>query len=269
MTVTGIFRDTRLQPEKFGLPTLMAKTICAGTRQILIVGLAIVGLLTLSACGTPMNHEVAQRIHTIALIPANNPEIIEAKPFQVTPSTMYGAVGFAISSALASGNGASDATTLSARVAEQNVRLGDDITREVEAMLTQAGYKVIRLARNQAKGAALLSNYKDMVVAADAVLDINIVTAGYVQVGALDRLYPNLVLVARLVDASTKQELYWNFFTYGGMSGVLRPDRLVKADLKYAMSSIADIRKSPDLAIEGLRAGIAPLVSLLKAGLGK
>lgn len=228
--------------------------------------IAIVLATTVAACGTPLDRDAARSIRTIALIPADDPNvgINPVNNIAGVPGYMGGAVGFL----LAPGGGGEQSKAVNSQMNESGLRIGTEFTSHVENALKKNGYTVIRLeAVHRDNSGKLIDNYDKIDVDADAILDINVPVAGYYD-KPFSPYYPTLVLAARLVDRKSKRELFSNMFSYGGTTS-LYPDKVIEADSKYSFWHRDDIAKSPSKTIEAFRVGIAGLTELLRRQLVK
>lgn len=228
--------------------------------------LAAATITLLAGCATPLDREAARSIHTVALLPPDDPAVgvNPVNNIAGVPGPMAGLVG----ALLAPGGGAEQSEAVDRQFKQRNLHVGWEFTDQIEAALRSNGYRVVRVEgiRRDDKG-HLLDSYEQLKVDTDAILDVSVPVAGFYD-KPLAPYYPNLVLHARLVDAKSKRELFSDRFVYGGITS-LYPERVVEAESKYSFWDRDDIAKSPEKAEEGMRVGIASLVELLRKKLAR
>lgn len=233
---------------------------------VLVALLSLSAVTFLAACTTPLNSDAAASIHTIAIIPADDPGV-GVNPINGIAG-LEGVAGGLIGMLLAPGGGAEQSRDLSAKMKGKDLFVGREFTSQIRMALIKNGYNVIVLENvKHTKKGKLLEDCNNIGVSADAILDINVPIAGYYD-RAMSSYYPTLALTARLVDGKSKEELFYDNFSYGGLPS-LNSNRVVEADSKYAVWDRNDIAKDPDKALEGFRVGISSLVELLRKKLVK
>lgn len=181
------------------------------------------------------------------------------------PGAAFGLVGALI----AAGDMASKTKRFNDMMKPTNWTASVAVTNAVEAELRKAGYQVTRIPVTREKP-ALLESYKDVDLtkikpAPDALLDLMVGAPGYIaNTGTADYM-PSLRVIARMVSAKDQSVIFHDYFMYGYAGAAYgRLEAItIASDQKYHFQTIDSLVESPEVPLEGLKAGIPPIAKRL------
>ncbi|MBP0712576.1 hypothetical protein GJG85_27865 [Burkholderia sp. MS389] len=212
------------------------------------------GLLVtlLSGCATvpntDMKPEARQNLHSIAML-----DVIEPK--RVAVVNFGGAAGgFGLIGALAQGAvNASHTSTYTDHVAAGKIVFAPDIAEGVAGRLTGNGYQVVKLDGQKVKLAddGKSDDYSAIQTDADAIMNVWFTSFGYISPPNQLDYVPWVVIRARILDAKTKQDLYYKTFACG--YDIKANSVHVDSDFAYKYGSFSDLEKNFDKSVEGIK----------------
>ncbi|KVH12685.1 hypothetical protein SB394_10365 [Burkholderia sp. BCCIQ04A] len=212
------------------------------------------GLLVtlLSACttvpNTDMTPEARQKLHSIAML-----DVIEPKRVAVV-NFGGAAAGFGLIGALAQGAvNASHTSTYTDHVAAGKILFAPDIADGVAGRLTGNGYQVVKLDGQKVKLAddGKSDDYSAIQTDADAIMNVWFTSFGYISPPQQLDYIPWVVIRARILDAKTKQDLYYKTFACG--YDVKANSVHIDSDFAYTYGSFSDLEKNFDKSVEGIK----------------
>jgi len=139
---------------------------------------------------------------------------------------------------------------------DKKIRMGPPMAEAVKANLTQKGYEVIYLEKEYPKLASdgKSDDYSHIQTDADAILTVWFGVTGYRSPGASTDYKPWVLVFARLIDARTKNVLYYRHFKAGEGSpsfSIIDTEEVVIDD-KYKFGSGDALLANVDEATEGI-----------------
>ena len=219
----------------------------------------LVSLLCLSGCAPPgsvmLDRGAASTIHNVVIVGPPEPRYLVLGSGAPVAFALGGAiVGAAITNALSA--------DFNDQMKEMNVHIADELRRSLADALKNEGYGVTQNVVERF-GANLLFNYSNLGESSDAILDAWLIadySAGGLSSAALS---PVLELRVRLVDSKTHKTLFGKGYTYDLKSPMF------PADPRYTFPDRQSLSSNPQLAAEGLRAGIPLIVAQLQQDLNR
>lgn len=212
------------------------------------------GLLVtlLSGCvtlpNTDMKPEARQKLHSIAILEVNEPK-------RVAVVNIGGAAGgFGLIGALAqSAVNASHTSTYTDHVAAGKIVFAPDIVDGVTGRLTSNGYQVVKLDGQKAKLAddGKSDDYSAIQTDADAIMNVWFTSFGYISPPNQPDYIPWVVVRARILDAKTKQDIYFKTFACG--YDIKSNSVHIDSDFAYTYGSFSDLEKNFDKSVEGIK----------------
>jgi len=215
-------------------------------------------LLCLAGCGGPamLDQTVATRIHTIEMV---GPEQKKYLVIGGGATIVFLLTGPIVGSALANVQ-----TDFDGKMKEMSVHVADELRQSISDALHKKGYDVTQNVVDRF-GANLLFSYSDLGKNADAILDAYSIS-DYVFDGLLSsKLAPFLKLGVRLVDAKSHKALFSKEYIYGAVATL----PTLASDPRYTFADGDALARNPELAAEGLRAGIPLITAQLQQDLRK
>ncbi|WP_175952231.1 hypothetical protein [Burkholderia sp. BCC0405] len=216
-----------------------------------LLGCGLVATL-LSGCvtlpNTDMNAEARQNLHSIAILEVNEPK-------RVAVVNLGGAAGgFGLIGALAqTAVNASHTSTYTDRVATGKIVFAPDIADGVTGRLTGNGYQVVKLDGQKVKLAddGKSDDYSAIQTDADAIMNVWFTSFGYVSPPNRPDYIPWVVIRARILDAKTKQDIYYKTFACG--YDIKANSVHIDSDFAYTYGSFSDLEKNFDKSVEGIK----------------
>ncbi|KFL52605.1 hypothetical protein JM78_18980 [Burkholderia pyrrocinia] len=212
------------------------------------------GLLVtlLSGCvtlpNTDMKPEARQKLHSIAILDVSEPK-------RVAVINLGGAAGgFGLIGALAqTAVNASHTSTYTDHVATSKTVFAPDIVDGVTGRLAGNGYQVVKLDGQKVKLAddGKSDDYSAIQTDADAIMNVWFTSFGYISPPNQPDYIPWVVVRARILDARTKQDLYYKTFACG--YDIKANSVHVDSDFAYTYGSFSDLEKNFDKSVEGIK----------------
>ncbi|OXI66662.1 hypothetical protein CFB81_18145 [Burkholderia sp. AU28863] len=212
------------------------------------------GLLVtlLSGCttlpNTDMKPEARQKLHSIAMLDVTEPK-------RVSVLNLGGAAGgFGLIGALAQvAVNASHTSTYTDHVAAGKIVFAPDISEGVAGRLTGNGYQVVKLDGQKVKLSddGKSDDYSAIQTDADAIMNVWFSSFGYISPPQQLDYIPWVVIRARILDAKTKQDLYYKTFACG--YDVKANSVHIDSDFAYTYGSFSDLEKNFDKSVEGIK----------------
>ncbi|PRF19274.1 hypothetical protein [Burkholderia multivorans] len=233
--------------------------------------------VTLFACGllvtllsgcvtvpkTDMNAQAREKLHSIALLEV-------AEPRQVGVINLGGAAGgFGLIGALAQvAVNTSHTNTYTERVTANKIVFVPDIVDGVTGRLADNGYQIVKLNQKPKRAADGKSDdYSDIQTDADAIMNVWFTSFGYISPPSRPDYIPAVVVRARLIDAKTKQDLYFKTFACG--YDIKANSVHVESDVAYTYGSFSDLEKNFDKSVEGIKACEKSIAELIGQDLAR
>ncbi|KVO51917.1 hypothetical protein [Burkholderia stagnalis] len=212
------------------------------------------GLLVtlLSGCANvpnmDLNADNRQKLHTIAVLDVNEPKSVAV----VNIGGAAGAFGLIGGLAQAAVN-ASHTSTYTKRVANDKIVFAPVVADRVIGHLTENGYQVVKLDGQKVKLAddGKTDDYSGIQTDADAIMNVWFTSFGYISPPEKIDFIPWVVVRARMLDAKTKQDIYFKTFACG--YDIKSNSVHVESDVAYTYGSFGDLEKSFDKSVEGIK----------------
>ncbi|AOK07064.1 hypothetical protein LGM90_16920 [Burkholderia sp. AU28942] len=217
---------------------------------------------TLSACGllvtllsgcvtlpnTDMKPEAREKLHSIAMLDVTEPK-------RIAVINLGGAAaGFGLLGGLAQvAVNASHTSTYTDHVTANKIVFAPDIADGVAGRLTGNGYQVVKLAGQKAKLAddGKSDDYSAIQTDADAIMNLWFTSFGYISPANQPDYIPWVVIRARILDAKTKQDIYYKTFACG--YDIKANSVHIDSDFAYTYGSFSDLEKNFDKSVEGIK----------------
>lgn len=254
-------------------PALSSRASLPGAVALKAIALLLVmtgslGPLLAGCASKPVDGAAIHQLHRIAFITPAEPDHYTVSSndsfgFELIPGYSGGANDGLVS---VHGDNAIN-QRFRAQMAERQVMLGADLTREVTAQLTAAGYDVVPVTLPPAGSGRLHGDLSSLAGKADAALDITFLDAGYAY-HTWHPYQPAARIQVQLTDLGTHQALLARIYTYGNT----RPkkalqDKQVPPSTQFNFRNGTSIYADPDRAAAGLRTAPPALAKALVADL--
>jgi hypothetical protein len=139
----------------------------------------------------------------------------------------------------------------------RNFKVSEEFQGILVSELQNLGYSV-KIIKVQREKPVFLENYDALDKDVDAYLDLGI-GAGYQCASTAADYIPTVRSGVRLVKKETSEILYQDIISYG--YELRRAEAVcIAADQKFFFKTFDDVKKDPDLALQGLKEGV-PLVA--------
>lgn len=212
-----------------------------------------VGALMLAGCvsfpQTNLDAKNREKVHSIGVLQTK-------EPAQESVMNMGGAAaGFGLLGALVqAGVNSSHTNTYSQKVTSGKIYFGPVVDDGIVSTLTSDGYRIAKLYDQRAKISpdGKSDDYSAVETDADAILSVSFVTFGYISPPEAVSFVPWVVLRARLLDAKTKQDLYFKTFACG--YDIKANSVHIDSDAQYAYGTFGKLEERFDQSVEGLKA---------------
>ena len=234
------------------------------------ISIALATLLGLAGCATrtvpavDMNETAVTKTKRIALLKI-------AEPNNVAIVNLGGAAGAfgLVGGLIQAGNNSSHTADFLAEFHRQKRSLAQPLTAGFSQAITDAGYEVVVVDQKPKPSADGKSDdYSEVHVDADAIASVWCTLANYYSPPNSNHYEPMVVIRVRIIDAGTKQDLYFKTFSLGQAVPVQNAVHL-PADPKARFDSFDDIMKHFDAAVAGLTSCGDTVVKYVVADLRK
>jgi hypothetical protein len=214
---------------------------------------------------TDLNAENREKLHSIAVL-----EVKE--PVKVGVVNMGGAAaGFGLIGAftqVALNN--SHTNTYSKRVADEKIVFAPVVIDGVVDRLNTDGYQVVKLGDDQkvtvsADGKS--DDYSGIHTDADAILSMWFTSFGYLSPPESPEYVPAIVLRARVLDAKTKQDMYFKTFACG--YDIKANSVHIDSDGTYRYGTFGTIEDKFDESVQGIKACEQAIVAMIGKDLAR
>ncbi|KVN96722.1 hypothetical protein WJ70_09570 [Burkholderia ubonensis] len=197
---------------------------------------------------TNLNADNRQKLHSIAVLEVNEPKAVGV----VNIGGAAGAFGLIGGLAQAAVN-ASHTSTYTKRVANDKVVFAPVVADSVIGHLTENGYQVVKLDGQKVKLAddGKSDDYSGIQTDADAIMNVWFTNFGYISPPDTTDFIPSVVVRARMLDAKTKQDIYFKTFACG--YDIRSNSVHVDSDVAYSYGSFGDLEKNFDKSVEGIK----------------
>ncbi|WP_233217479.1 hypothetical protein [Trinickia dabaoshanensis] len=217
------------------------KCLTLGLSAVLLAGCA-------SLPKTDLNADARSKLHSIAILNVAEPK--------TEPVMNFGgaAAGFGLVGALVqAGVNSSHTSTYTTKIATGKVVFAPTVADGVMDRLTADGYQVVKLDGQDAKLSAdgKSDDYSGIHTDADAIMNVSISTMGYVSPPESAMFVPWVVVRARILDAKTKQDMY--FKTYACGYDIKSNSVHVDSDATYSYGTFGSLEENFDQSVEGLQ----------------
>lgn len=221
-----------------------------------------IGMLLLAGCASLPNSELAaqnrEKLHSIALLQMNEPAAENV-------FNLGGAAGaFGLVGALVQvGINSSHTTTYTHKVAEQKIQFAPMARDGIVSRLTADGYQVVTLTDQKVKLSTdgKSDDYSAVHTDADAILNVWFASFGYVSPPESTDFVPWVVVRARLLDAKTKQDMYYR--TYACGYDIKANSVHIESDAAYRYGSFGKLEDQFDQSVTGLKACEQAVVAMI------
>lgn len=214
------------------------------------------GILASGCAGAPqIDRASLSGIHTIAVLSPADPATFDV----VTNIPSGVAIVYGI-----------DRMRFDSLMRSEGLTLAPGFGSAVAAELNKDGYeaRIISLPRTRPNDFVPLDELQG--VGADAVIDIRLITAGYIECSTPSGLAPNMTVSVRLVSPKTGKNVYLRGLPFGCKAQIgIQQDPSLVANAKYAFPTYEELSSRPALAAEGLRSGIPVVAALIGRALAK
>ncbi|KVW37023.1 hypothetical protein [Burkholderia ubonensis] len=197
---------------------------------------------------TNLNADNRQKLHSIAVLEVNEPKAVGV----VNIGGAAGAFGLIGGLAQAAVN-ASHTSTYTKRVANDKIVFAPVVADRVIGQLTENGYQVVKLDGQKVKLAddGKSDDYSGIQTDADAIMNVWFTSFGYISPPDTTDFIPSVVVRARMLDAKTKQDIYFKTFACG--YDIRSNSVHVDSDVAYSYGSFGDLEKNFDKSVEGIK----------------
>lgn len=195
-----------------------------------------------------MSRDSAARLKKIALLDVTEPHDVQVADLGGAAGA-FGLVGGLIQAA----SNADNAKKFTAAIKEQKVSFSNALLGALERALKADGFEVVRLPNQKPKlaGDGKSDDFSDVRGEADAFLASGFGAFGYVSQPNSTRYEPWVVIKVRLVDATSKQDLYFKSFMLGWKMKIENAVSL-SVDQEFRYNSFDDLMARAPHAIAGL-----------------
>ncbi|MBR7972237.1 hypothetical protein KDX01_03760 [Burkholderia vietnamiensis] len=229
--------------------------------KAILVGCGVLATL-LSGCttlpNTDMKPEARQTLHSIAMLDVAEPKRVEVL------NLGGAAAGFGLIGAIAQGAvNASHTNTYMGHVAAGKIVFAPDIAAGVTDRLAGNGYQVVKLDGQKVKLAedGKSDDYSGIQTDADAIMNVWFTSFGYISPPNDPDYIPWVVIRARILDAKTKQDIYFKTFACG--YDIKANSAHIDSDFAYAYGSFSDLEKNFDKSVEGIKSCEKSVVDMI------
>lgn len=216
------------------------------------VALVYMGFLVNGCAATGPDAARMAAIASIAVEPVQNPTHFGLAAGNIATAAAP-AVGGAIGGVLASSVTRSD-DALTAALASQNLRLGDELTEAVTVALKRDGYDIVPANANNQNS--------------DATLGVQISESTYER-RAWGAIGPHLVVFVTLTESVTGKRIFYRVYRYDMHTVDLGPNMGLTPDDKYGFDRAEDVLAHPDIVAMGFRAGVTMIAADVAKSLKK
>lgn len=195
-----------------------------------------------------LNADSRQKLHTIAVLDVNEPKGVAVVNFGGAAGA-FGLIGGLVQGAV----NASHSSTYTKRVASDKIVFAPVVADRVIGQLTENGYQVVKLDGQKVKLAddGKSDDYSGIQTDADAIMNVWFTSFGYVSPPERTDFIPWVVVRARMLDAKTKQDIYFKTFACG--YDIKLNSVHIESDVSYTYGSFGDLEKSFDKSVEGIK----------------
>lgn len=212
----------------------------------------IVATTLLTGCASLPKTDLAasnrEKLHSIAMLDVTEPRGESVVNFG-------GAAGaFGLIGALVQGGiNANHTSTYTQRVASEKIAFAPVVNDGLTTRLSSNGYEIVPLHDQHAKLSSdgKSDDFSDVKTNADAILSVWITSFGYVSPPESSDFIPWVVVRARLLDSTSKQDMYFKTFACGW--DIKANSVHVEADAKYHYGSFGTLIDQFDQSVAGLK----------------
>jgi hypothetical protein len=173
-------------------------------------------VVLLSGCASlpkmDLNDANRQKIHSIAMVHVNEP--LGESVFNMGGAAgAFGLIGGLVQGAI----NVNHTKAYTQRVADAKIQFAPVMVDGLTQRLSSSGYQLLELKGQQPKLSAdgKSDDYSSIQTDADAILNVWFTSFGYVSPPESSDFIPWIVVRTRLLDAKTKQDLYYKTFACG------------------------------------------------------
>lgn len=215
-------------------------------------GIALVALtLVLAGCVSAPNvaadKATLTRIKRVAVLDLHAPDVVMVQNFGLAMG--FGVIGGAIQG----GSNAANSKAFTAAIAQHKPSLNDALVASVSQSLRDSGFEVTVVGNQKPKKAAdgRSDDFSDIHVDADAILVVWAPLKGYISPPQSLKYEPQVAIRARLLDATTKKDLYFKTFYVGYKTAVIAMED-IPSDSRYRYGSFDTLMSKAGDAADGL-----------------
>ncbi|PAK13871.1 hypothetical protein [Burkholderia ubonensis] len=197
---------------------------------------------------TDLNADNRQKLHSIAVLDVNEPKAVGVANIGGAAGA-FGLIGGLVQGAV----NASHTSTYTKRVASDKIVFAPVVADSVIGHLTENGYQVVKLDGQKVKLAddGKSDDYSGIQTDADAIMNVWFTSFGYISPPDKTDFIPSVVVRARMLDAKTKQDIYFKTFACG--YDIRSNSVHVDSDVAYSYGSFGDLEKNFDKSVEGIK----------------
>lgn len=206
----------------------------------------------LSGCAslpkTDLSADTRSKLHSIAILNVKEPKTEAVVNFGGAAAG-FGLIGGLIQA----GVNSSHTSTYTKKVASDKVVFAPIVADGVMDRLTADGYQVVKLDGQDVKLAedGKSDDYSAIHTDADAIMNVWITTMGYISPPESAMFVPWVVVRARILDAKSKQDMY--FKTYACGYDIKSNSVHVDSDATYSYGTFGSLEDNFGQSIEGLQ----------------
>jgi hypothetical protein len=233
------------------------KRLTLGLSAVMLAGCA-------SLPKTDLNADARSKLHSIAILSVKEPKT------EPVMNVGGAAAGFGLVGAMIqAGVNSSHTSTYTKKVATDKVLFAPIVADGVMDRLTADGYQVVKLDGQDVKLASdgKSDDYSGIHTDADAIMNVWISTMGYVSPPESAMFVPWVVVRARILDAKTKQDMY--FKTYACGYDIKSNSVHVDSEGTYSYGTFDSLEKNFDQSVTGLQSCEKSIVAAIGKDLAR
>lgn len=233
-------------------------------KNLSTIPLAISGICVtfLTGCASlPKNDLTAQnreKLHSIAVLQVSEPRAENVWNLGGAAGA-FGLVGGIVQAGINS----SHSTTYTQKAASEKILFAPIVNDGIVSRLSSDGYQIVKLSDQKVKLSAdgKSDDYSAIQTDADAILNVWFTSFGYVSPPESTDFMPWVVVRARLLDAKTKQDMYFKTFACG--YDIKANSVHIDAEATYRYGSFSKLEDQFDQSVTGLQACEQAVVAMI------
>jgi|SRR5579863_2142855 len=233
------------------------------------LGTCLLMIALLSGCAslpkTDLNAENREKLHSIAVLQVKEPEK-EGVVNTGGAAAAFGLIGALTQAAVNN----SHTNTYSKRVADEKIVFAPLIVDGVVDRLNADGYQVVKLGDDQkvkVSSDGKSDDYSGIHTDADGILSMWFTSFGYLSPPESAEFMPAVVLRARVLDAKTKQDMYFKTFACG--YDIKANSVHIESDATYRYGTFGTLEDKFDESVQGIKACEQAIVAMIGKDLAR